>query len=52
MNKIKLPPEINTDNNNNIDVNDKSEEELQRTTTELSSILGISSSFLQPTEEA
>ncbi len=55
MNKITLPTEVTTDNNNNnnnIDVDDKTEEELQQTTTELSSILGISSSFLQPTEEA
>jgi len=54
MNKITLPTEIITDNNNNnnIDVDDKTEEELERTTAELSSILGVSSSFLQPAEEA
>jgi len=48
---LKLPNN-NNNNNNNIDVDDKTEEELKRTTTELSSILGVSSSFLQPAEEA
>jgi hypothetical protein len=54
MNKITLPTEIITDNNNNQnnDHHDNKIVEEQQITTELSSIPGVSSSFLQPNEEA
>ncbi|CAF4965817.1 unnamed protein product, partial [Rotaria sp. Silwood1] len=61
MNKITLPPEVKTDNNNdnhnnnennnnnNNNNNNKVEEQLM--TTELTSIPGVSSSFLIPNDD-
>ena len=51
MNKIKLPNENLIDNNNNNNNQDSHLEE-QPTTTELTSLPGVSSTFLIPNDES
>jgi hypothetical protein len=52
MNKITLPADIVIDrNNNNNENNDQNITEEQQMTTELTSITGVSSSFLLPNDE-
>jgi hypothetical protein len=50
MDKIILPPEVTTDSNNNN--NDNTAVEEQQMTTELTSITGVSASFLIPNDDA
>ncbi|CAF0966822.1 unnamed protein product [Rotaria magnacalcarata] len=62
MNKITLPPEVKTDANNNNNNNNHSDENInnninnnvaeQSMTTELTSIPGVSSSFLIPNDDS
>ena len=55
MNKLTLPTADNNNNIDNVDIineNDKNNAEEQSITTELTSIPGVSASFLIPNDDA